>query len=922
MTPNKTIKFFISSTFKDFEGERNILQKFVFPKLKDLCHENGFGFQPIDLRWGVKEEAGYDQQTMNICLNEIKRSSSEPSPNLLLLVGQRYGWVPIPYDIDENVFKKIIGSKELTEDEKVIVKTWYKEDQNYINTKYILKDKWQYKDNRNAWGEIENVLRDAFQKVIDKSFGDDIYNKFHTSATEQEMYEGLDAFDKNVDHRHTYAYFRELNNYDINNKEVEDYIDITISEDGQKVLNLEKLNYLKDRLQNKCNIPDKNQLNGDNKYKVDWSEIEDAKKIEYQDLTLENAPKYLRKFHDDILEKFIASITKEIKNFKEQTKLEIELDQQKLFLQKKSEVVLGRYSEVQNIKDFIDTSDQQYYLQYGRSGTGKTSVIAKAISKVDNTKYEVIYRFIGTTAMSTYSRHMFESILWEIESKIQNNEKLPSPIFEYEDDKFKKQFIKKLEEYQHNTNKSLIIFLDAVDQLEDKNDLKILLDELPQNIKVVFSCLYDESKKENEDYYWYYERLKNINSKNELKVLSDRDGIDYKDIMINILEQWLGRINRQISVDQKVHIKTLLNKNTTPLYLRLVYEIVKHWRHDQKDLELKKDEKDLTYQFFDFIVDKYHHENILLEETLGLISASKDGLSEEELIDLFSRDKRFLRTFQNHRYPELDRLPTAIWSRFYYYIQDIFTERLIDDEMLINPYHRVIEEAIKEKYYDDKFHSKLANYFHSRVNEAPVARNYKEVLHANNMLNNDDKVEYYLYDLKQYKFDNEFFIWGEEYFSIEDTSNLNELVDEIIIKEANRNFREEEYKEEYRLIGFIVHIINSNNNRFGDFIVEGIQKNAKYKIENNSIEIIDLLIKLYDTRENKYYDLGFEMKNVRNKNNVGQIVNSVIEQSKKYKKITNAIFYNILLCKKIIFMKLDNERTQVFSVLRLVNECV
>lgn len=61
---NKTIKFFISSTFKDFEAARNILQKFVFPKLKEFCNKNGFGFQPIDLRWLIEQEVGLDQQTI------------------------------------------------------------------------------------------------------------------------------------------------------------------------------------------------------------------------------------------------------------------------------------------------------------------------------------------------------------------------------------------------------------------------------------------------------------------------------------------------------------------------------------------------------------------------------------------------------------------------------------------------------------------------------------------------------------------------------------------------------------------------------------------------------------------------------------------------------------------------------------------
>ena len=45
----------------------------VWPSLRDLCRQYGARFQPIDLRWGVSEQAALDQQTMNICLGEIQR---------------------------------------------------------------------------------------------------------------------------------------------------------------------------------------------------------------------------------------------------------------------------------------------------------------------------------------------------------------------------------------------------------------------------------------------------------------------------------------------------------------------------------------------------------------------------------------------------------------------------------------------------------------------------------------------------------------------------------------------------------------------------------------------------------------------------------------------------------------------------------
>ena len=42
---------FVSSTFGDLKPERNALQAQVFPKLDQLCAQNGFQFQAIDLRW-------------------------------------------------------------------------------------------------------------------------------------------------------------------------------------------------------------------------------------------------------------------------------------------------------------------------------------------------------------------------------------------------------------------------------------------------------------------------------------------------------------------------------------------------------------------------------------------------------------------------------------------------------------------------------------------------------------------------------------------------------------------------------------------------------------------------------------------------------------------------------------------------------
>lgn len=89
------IRVFVSSTFTDLKKERNALQEQVFPKLEQLCVQNGFQFQAIDLRWGVSSEAGLDHRTMRICFDELRRAQEiSPEPNFLILLGHRYGWVP------------------------------------------------------------------------------------------------------------------------------------------------------------------------------------------------------------------------------------------------------------------------------------------------------------------------------------------------------------------------------------------------------------------------------------------------------------------------------------------------------------------------------------------------------------------------------------------------------------------------------------------------------------------------------------------------------------------------------------------------------------------------------------------------------------------------------------------------------------
>src|SRR5258706_3557759 len=125
------IRLFVSSTFADFTLERDVLQRIVFPELRRLCREAGFRFQPVDLRWGVSQEAGNEKQTLTICYDEIRRCQElSPDLNFLILLGDRYGSSFLPAQIPSDHVAHLLP--RLTPEERARFLAAYAEDHNAI----------------------------------------------------------------------------------------------------------------------------------------------------------------------------------------------------------------------------------------------------------------------------------------------------------------------------------------------------------------------------------------------------------------------------------------------------------------------------------------------------------------------------------------------------------------------------------------------------------------------------------------------------------------------------------------------------------------------------------------------------------------------------------------------------------------------
>lgn len=91
----RTVRVFISSTFKDMHAERDLLTRYVFPELRQRAKSLFINLYQTDLRWGIAESQ--TKQSVFLCLNEVYRSDY-----FIGLIGERYGYMPTSYDVPKD----------------------------------------------------------------------------------------------------------------------------------------------------------------------------------------------------------------------------------------------------------------------------------------------------------------------------------------------------------------------------------------------------------------------------------------------------------------------------------------------------------------------------------------------------------------------------------------------------------------------------------------------------------------------------------------------------------------------------------------------------------------------------------------------------------------------------------------------------
>ncbi|XP_071945133.1 TPR repeat-containing protein DDB_G0287407-like [Antedon mediterranea] len=124
----KTVRIFVSSTFRDFHAEREVLVKEVFSDLRQWCEKRRLHLVECDLRWGVPKDTTAEE-TLRTCLGEIDRCYQDNiMPFFLNMTCARCGWIPTDKEVPDSVYSEYRWIKGLSVTEMEIIHGAYRKD--------------------------------------------------------------------------------------------------------------------------------------------------------------------------------------------------------------------------------------------------------------------------------------------------------------------------------------------------------------------------------------------------------------------------------------------------------------------------------------------------------------------------------------------------------------------------------------------------------------------------------------------------------------------------------------------------------------------------------------------------------------------------------------------------------------------------
>lgn len=714
MLGTRVFRVFVSSTFRDMAVERNALQERVYPALKAHCAQAGYGFQAIDLRWGISEEASSGQRTMRICLAEIERCIDvSPRPNFVVLLGNRYGWRPLPEIVDANEFKTL--RDRLSPEDRDLADKCYDLDDNADPAVYALRSKDRTEVD---WNEAQARLRPALAAAAEAAGLDEATRaKYEKSATEQEIIEG--AFLQDEAEKHVFCFQRELNGLpDVVPWPLPDDEDLwppeahfrDFKKDGSLYKEAEDLlgdrdarpaECLKQRLRDRLGV----NVHG---YDVELRDLLDYGAQVVAQAGVQNPPPitgpaadYLDRLCEDVRESLQLVIDAEIARLTSFSHLEQERAAHDAFAKEHADAFIGRRTYLDAIAHYLTGESGHPLCIHSEGGLGKSALVAKAVTDARDAHAggaAIVARFVGVTSASADLRSLLQDLCSDIGDAYGSAEPVPSTLQELQQELSKRLALA-------TSYRPLVVFVDSLDQLVGGGaSVSWLPTELGEYVRFVVTTRPGG----------YLDGLRARLPEESVVELGPMPADEGGDL----LRAWLAGAKRKLQDPQRDEVLGKFAANGSPLYLRLTFEEVRLWTSHTEDVEIGDDVPSIIGRLYKRL--EVEHGAQLVGHALGFLACTFErlGLSEDEMLEALATDEEVWAEFSagaRHRLT-LRQLPIVIWSRLYFDLAPYLSPRASEGASLMAFFHRELAEVATGRYlggHATHMHKVLADVMHS-----------------------------------------------------------------------------------------------------------------------------------------------------------------------------------------------------------------
>ena len=416
--------------------------------------------------------------------------------------------------------------------------------------------------------------------------------------------------------------------------------------------------------------------------------------------------RFCEKFKQDIM-RLLYDVVEDVEDELWQRKQQLfhEVLHHARFAEIKCELFCGRKKELQMIKTYIvDGCSHCPFLVYGRSGIGKTALlawVAKQSTEWLNGNCTVLLRFLGTSPHSSNICDVLKSMILQL--CLDRGYNLPAEEQLENIGDVRRLFWDVLVRASQDgrDTRPVVIVLDSCDQLsliDGAHRMSWLPKHLPKNVRIVVSMLSDRF----DCYSNMTKRFTDHRQRIGLEDLSDETAC-------LIIGKFLQQHGRCITKDQHDLVVESFRGSRRPLYLRLILDSARRWQSYMplSQVMIADTIHGAITKLFENIEVKFG--NTFVRHALGYLTCGRGGLTDLEMEDALSCDDEVLNTVYQYHDPPLEgviRIPSLLWARIQHGLKDYLAQRQVDGKVVHAWYHRQFWEAAEKRYLCDEAEAK------------------------------------------------------------------------------------------------------------------------------------------------------------------------------------------------------------------------